>query len=854
MGSIPGSQSTVAIGETLVIGAPLAGWTFELSDIPDEAFASGALGPGVAIDPTAGMVSAPCAGCVVAVAKTRHAFTIRAENGAEILIHIGLGTAALRGKFFQTQIAQGDMISAGDILATVDLDGLAEQGVCLLSPLVVTNNDDYDVKVSPASTRLDAGAHVMTVVAQSVITNGDHGCVWVGGTPATQSHRLQLEHGLHARPAARIADALKGLNASVQISHEERSANAKSVSSLMALHAPFGAQLELSASGPDAKAAVEAVGKTLTEDSTEHGRPPTDQLASFIEPPDSDPNAIKGTGVSPGIVIATVGRFEPTEVTIPQHVGSADEETARLRRAIAAVIASLDKIVSKANAADETTTIFIAHRALLQDPVVIEGANAQIAAGMNAGQAWRHVMSRHGEAMTAASHAHAAERADDFRDLEHRVLACLYGENDEENHLAANTVVLAADVTPSQMLDLGRQNIAGIALAKGGPTSHAAILANAMKVPAVFGLGPQLLNVADGETVILDGGQGLLIPSPDSERIAMARQAIVREEHQREAPTKTDGDLTKTIDGIAIKVCANVASLEEATSSEIYGADGAGLVRTEFLFLDRQTSPNAQEQAAMYRQIADALPEKPVVIRTLDVGGDKSVAFLETATEPNPALGVRGIRTSSARPDLLATQLEAIAAANRSGQLSVMLPMVTSVEDVRRAREVLDRLTPSTASAPPSLGVMIETPAAALIAPQLANHADFMSIGTNDLAQYGLAMDREHPDLAPEVDALHPAILKLIEMTVTAGKAHTCPVSVCGAIASDATALPVLLGLGITNLSVVGARVPEVKAEIRRLKLEDCQPVAQFALAMGSAKEVRALLGWFRQQHTGSVK
>ncbi|HEX7761231.1 MAG TPA: putative PEP-binding protein, partial [Caulobacteraceae bacterium] len=298
----------------------------------------------------------------------------------------------------------------------------------------------------------------------------------------------------------------------------------------------------------------------------------------------------------------------------------------------------------------------------------------------------------------------------------------------------------------------------------------------------------------------------------------------------------------RTADGVRIEVFANLASVAEAQGAAADGAEGCGLLRTEFLFLDRQTAPTEDEQAAQYQAIAQALAGRPVIIRTLDAGGDKPLAYLPLPGEENPALGLRGVRVGLWRPDLLKTQLRAILRTTPEGQCRIMLPMVSSLSELRAVRVVADEAAAELGlKTRPVIGIMVETPAAAVTADLLAAEADFLSIGTNDLSQYALAMDRTNAELAAQVDALHPAVLRLIGLAAEGGAKYGRMVAICGALASDLAAVPILLGLGVTELSGAASAVPEIKALVRTLTLDACRDLAARALVQTSAAEVRAL-------------
>jgi phosphoenolpyruvate-protein phosphotransferase len=364
-----------------------------------------------------------------------------------------------------------------------------------------------------------------------------------------------------------------------------------------------------------------------------------------------------------------------------------------------------------------------------------------------------------------------------------------------------------------------------------------------MWIPALVALGPAVLVVPDGTLLVLDAGRGVLEIDPGETRLAEARAEVAAGAARRAALTAAAQRECRTADGSRIEVLANIGSLPEAQAAMRNGAEGCGLLRTEFLFLDRQSPPTEAEQSAAYQKIADVLGARPLTIRTLDAGGDKPIAYLPLPEEENPALGLRGVRTSLAFPELLRTQLRAVLAVHGPARCRLLLPMISDVEEIRAVRVLVDEVGRELGRAERiSVGVMIETPASAVLAERIAAVADFLSIGTNDLTQYTLAMDRGHPQLAARLDALHPAVLRLIARTAEGARAHGRHVAVCGGLASEPLAAPLLVGLGVHELSAVPAVIPQLKARIESVSLSDCRTLALQALEQDSAAAVRALL------------
>jgi phosphocarrier protein FPr/phosphocarrier protein len=484
--------------------------------------------------------------------------------------------------------------------------------------------------------------------------------------------------------------------------------------------------------------------------------------------------------------------------------------------------------------------ILAAHVELLDDPQLTRDARTAIAAGKSAAFAWRQALRDSAAALQATGDWRLAERIDDLRDLEHQVLVALGTIADSRPDVPAGGILLARDLAPSQFIELDATKLGGIALAAGGPTSHVAILAAAAGVPMLVAAGSAVLDVPAGRELILDADAGTLAIAPTGAELAAARATLA----ERRAASARERERAQRdchlASGERLEVFANLTgTVADAERAMAEGAEGCGLLRTEFLFLERATAPTEDEQLHCYQEVARILQGRPLVIRTMDVGGDKPIPYLPLPPEDNPALGLRGIRTSLWRPELFDTQLRALLRAGP--QCRILLPMITDAAEVRGVRERLEKLRdPGTPM--PRIGAMIETPASALLAAQIAAHVDFLSIGTNDLTQYTLAMDRGNAELAPRVDGLHPAVLKLIAAVGEAGERHGKLVAVCGGLASDAVAAPLLVGLGVRELSVVPSLIPALKSRVASLTLEQCRELAARALALDSAEAVRRLV------------
>ncbi|MDR7231567.1 phosphocarrier protein FPr/phosphocarrier protein [Caulobacter sp. BE264] len=829
----------------LVLTAPLRGWIAPLEETPDAVFAERMLGDGLAIDPLDSTLHAPCDATVVNVHRACHAVTLRAANGAEILMHIGLETVALNGEGFEVFVQDGQSVKAGDRLISFDLDLLAQRARSLITPVVITNLEAFQIVRRDQDREVAAGAFLMELapVGDAVVAAAG------AGEEALREIVVPLAHGIHARPAARIAEAAKTFDAETALVIGARRANARSPVGLMSLAVRHGDVVQLQASGPDASAAVAALAE-LIESGMGEGAPLIAKAPAASAPPQVEPSTpadlprdgvLKGVLAAPGLAIGKAVRLAAAEIVVREAgEGRAQEE--------AALAAALQKVRTRIGKAAETgdkarKAILAAHHAFLDDPELTAGARRLIAEGRSAGFAWRQSVGGYVEALRALGDRRMAERVDDLIDLERQVLRALSGEEEADATLAPGSILLADELLPSQLMDVDPAAVAGFATARGGPTSHVAILAAAMGIPALVALGGALSKVKDGATLILDADAATLRVAPDAKALEAAQMGLARRQELKAAAKAAAHQPAVTLDGARIEVFANTGSVADAQTAVANGAEGSGLLRTEFLFLDRETPPDEDEQARQYQAIADALDGRPLIIRTLDVGGDKAAPYLPIPAEENPALGLRGVRVSLWRPHLLKTQLRAILRVVPLGQCKIMVPMVASLDELRAVRAVLEEAKRELGiTERVELGVMIETPAAAVTADLLAAEADFLSVGTNDLTQYVLAMDRGNPELAAGIDALHPAVLRMIDQTCKGAAKHQRWVGVCGGLASDLDATPILLGLGVTELSTTASIAPEVKARVRMLSLETCRALAAQALEQTSPDAIRALV------------
>lgn len=659
--------------------------------------------------------------------------------------------------------------------------------------------------------------------------------------------------GLHARPAAQFVQTAARFQSDifiVRVSDDTRRANAKSMNAVASFGARQNEVLRITAVGPDAAAALQALRELIASKFGEDG----DSLAApaVIAPvPAAEAGALIGVAASPGYAIGPATLLHFTEPIVECHpIENAAKEWARLQTALAVVRAATetlrDQIARSANTYE--AAIFDAHLLFLNDPDFLDSVQHTIETEhVNAEWAWKMAVDASAQKFEAIDDEYMRARAADVRDIGRQVLVQLTGQG-QDVELPHAGILIASDLAPSDTARLDRSKVLGICTERGGPTSHSAILARTLGIPAVVGLGPQIMSIADGTSLIVDGQSGRVLTAPAPEVIDDYARRLKDWHLARDTARLASATPAVMKDGTAIEVVANIGSPEDARVALANGAEGVGLLRTEFLFLERREAPSEEEQYDAYRTIAEVMGARPVIVRTLDVGGDKPLAYLDLGREENPFLGQRAIRLCLNRPDLFKTQLRAILRATPQHNLKIMFPMIADVTEVRRARILLNeaRAELEAEKAPSAdrveVGIMVEIPAAAILAHALASEVDFFSIGTNDLTQYTLAAERGNRAVAHLQDALHPAVLIQIRQTVQAASTHGKWVGVCGELAGDPAAIPILIGLGVKELSMASGSIPKAKQVIRSLNLKDAQAVAAQALQLDTADAVRKLM------------
>lgn len=722
----------------------------------------------------------------------------------------------------------GDPARLAELLATRD-------------PLAIVNVLDGDAGAAPA-----AGSAAI-----------------VHATPADYAERVELvldyPHGLHARPASAWVASAKRFQAALRVRHGDSVADPKNLVSLLQLGATANAELVLSAQGVDAAEALVALKRTIEALSAEeHARADAaklrrQQAQPALWTPRDPATVIEGVGAGPGFVAGPVRLMRSRTLQIEDRADDPLDAATRLEAALASTARELEALARETGArlGEAEGAIFVAQRELLDDAALLDETARRVVDGHGLAWSWHRATEQQAAKLAALPDPLLAARAADLRDVARRVLGHL-GDADVEGSAdvsgdgagqGAPAILIAEDLTPSDTAQLDPAVTLGFCTVAGGPTSHTAILARTMGVPAAVACGAALLALRDGEHVVLDGNAGRLyagVSAADRERAAEAQRRFVEAQHRAAANRALPA---ATLDGHVLEIGANITRPAQVKAAIENGADGVGLMRTEFLFLERHDAPDEEEQYACYRQMVEASGGRHLIIRTLDIGGDKQVPYLNLPHESNPFLGVRGLRLCLRRPELFVPQLRALYRAAMHGPLWIMFPMVSTLDEARQAIALAETVRAELDAPKVPLGIMVETPSAAALADHFAELVDFFSIGTNDLTQYVLAIDREHPELARMAQSLHPAVLRMIAQTVDGARRHRKWVGVCGGLAGEPLGAAILAGLGVDELSMSVRDIPAVKTRLRASRLDALRALARRALDAADVDAVRALDG-----------
>ncbi|MHA6796415.1 phosphoenolpyruvate--protein phosphotransferase [Pseudonocardia bannensis] len=764
-----------------------------------------------------------------------------ADRGDGVVVLMDLGSAVLSAELALDML--DDDVRTRTLLSAAPL----VEGLVVAAVAAAAGSSPADVAAEAEAALQAKQAHVGTapVPAPAEPAPGSGPCGIEGSFTVTNPH------GLHARPAARLVREVSALDAQVHLRNATAGSGwvpATSLSKVATLAALRGHEVEVRADGPQARACLDQLialaADAFGESATEPAPAPPQRPDHRGGPIGAAPGIGVGPATLPHATGASVAALDVPDAT----TDSPETDLARLDEALAAAGREIqrvrDELVGHAapGADTDAAAIFDAHLVLLTDPDLVDDARARIRAGRAAESAWCAAAARVAGELEALADPYLRARAADVHDVGNQVLRALRGEPGTGPDLSG--VVVAADLAPAEMASLDTDRVVAVVLAFGSPTAHSAILGRSRGIPVICGAGPAVLGVEAGTLLAVDGATGELVvdPAPDVVDRFRARAAALAD--RRRHALAASASPAVTADGVSVLVGANVGSPDEARAAAAAGADLAGLVRTEFLFLGRTQAPDVDEQERVYREIAEAFGGKRITLRTLDVGGDKPLPYLPGPAEANPFLGVRGLRLSLARPELLADQLLAVVRVAHDVPVSLMFPMVSTLDELLDARRLLDDAIAAVGRGTPcdlQVGMMVEVPAAALRAASFAPHVDFFSIGTNDLTQYALAAERGNHAVAGIGDALDPAVLRLIDF-VCRGADGRALVAVCGELAADEQAAGVLIGLGVRELSVGPAAVPGVKQAVRAVDDAAAAELATRALAADGPGRVRELL------------
>lgn len=828
---------------------PLKGVYVDLSEVPDPVFAEKMVGDGFAIDPLENILYSPIDGKIKSIHRAKHAITLESEYGFDILMHIGLETVSLAGKGFDVKVKEGQSVKVGDKLTEFDMDYIAGNVVALITPVLVTDIEEKQISIEilPHGNITDLKQAIMLI---NLVTNQDL-IADVSAAPVQASLESELitvpnTHGLHARPAAQLnAIARKYPNNEILMLKGEQSANVKSVVSLLSLSVQYQDQISILVKGDNAATIINELQTSLLamhDDANENPTTPT-KAATNIESKVEN-GKYHGVVGSTGLAVAKLIQQTGVQFKYERFAADAEAELAQLNQVIKSLTDELEaEIKGLSHQEVAHKNILNAHLMILTDPELAANAKNLIMDGQSAPFAWDKATSESCDVLLATGNELLIERQSDLIDVRDRVLSAICGSGNKVTQTYFEDVILIADdFTPSQVIAMS-DKVKGLVSVRGGVTSHVSILARTRGIPLLVGVAKEILQESIDKMVILDTvAVATLNAQPSSDELKAATDEVIKRAEILRIAKESSNLPATTIDGYQVNCLANIGNVKEAQIAAKNGAEGVGLFRTEFMFLETKEAPSEDFQYQEYIDIDKALGHKPFVIRTLDAGGDKKIPYIAQMHEDNPMLGVRGVRLCLANRELFKTQLRAILRTN-AANIKVMIPMISKLSEYRAVKQMFEEIkTELGVTVKIQLGIMVEVPSVAFMSEAFAKEVDFMSIGTNDLTQYVMAVDREHTELAKDVDHLHPAVITAIAATARGADKHSTYLSVCGLMASERLAIPVLIGLGIKHLSMTVSTIPENKAFIRTLTYAQCKEVAEHCLGLTTAIEVREYL------------
>lgn len=852
--------------------APLSGRVVGLEQIPDQVFSQKMLGDGFGIEPNEYKVVSPFAATVIAIPNSKHALTLKNKSGLEILIHVGMETVALQGKGFTLLVQEGQEVEAGTPLLEFDPFVLIERGATsLISAVVFTDTENWQIQQSKIDREVKAGHDTLFVVSAKYFPPTSQEPPFESEADS-QNDTLCMQamvinpQGIHARPAAIFATAAKQFASEIKILGGRRVANAKSPLSLMAADIPWGSSITIEACGEDRKEAVNTLLQLLAQGLGETPRP----IVAIAETTNANeakgkPDVMreqKGLTAAAGFAVGEAFIYSLPRPEIRKKSKGRSEELKILEQTLQACeseITSLIARVRKQSAQEnlqDIIDILQAHLALLTDEDLLQETKQHILSGFSAPAAYANVVESKLTILQNLPNPILAERAIDLKDVEYRMLQKFSSANKksmlvEEILFNAHDhaqILIAEDLTPSEFIKLtfSQSVIAAICLVKGSPGSHTSILASNAGIPMIVKLGEQILNIPEKTSLIVAADTGTLKISPAIQEYTLAQKEMKVRKKNWPLLLKKAQEPVSLKDGFVPVVAGNCESPTSAAKAFSAGADALGLVRSEFIFSKENQPPYEETQFSFYSQIMQAAQGKSVVFRTLDVGGDKPMPYLPLPRENNPLLGLRGIRVSlfsgQSGEDLFRSQVRAILRLQPYEARKILLPMISDISELIAAKKIIEEERKNLHVPSAEVGIMIEIPSAALMAEELAKSADFFSIGSNDLSQYVLAVDRTNSLLSDKLMGIHPALLALINITAKAANKAGIPAALCGNLASHPQMAALLLGLGIYELSMAPPMIPLVKETLRQKTLVECEALSARALQAKSKEELQKLL------------
>lgn len=828
----------------MVIYSPADGEIVPLEKAPDPVFAEKMLGDGIAIEPSGkkAVVCAPISGTVKTLNKNLHAVLLENPEGVEVLLHIGIDTVELKGKGFKAKTKAGAKVNRGDPLIVADLNFIRKKAPSALIMVLLTNRPEAKLKVLATGT-VEKGAKMLEASDGSDAQEDDLS----GNLQSSPWLEIINPNGLHARPAAVLAREAAKLPGKIELEKEGGfKADAKSATAIMGAALDKGVKIRFWSQNAELLSPlIEAVQSGLGEGGGAAANPAAslseERLGENTQNVSFDSEcAVTAHAAAPGIAIGPVFLLTQTERQVAETASANyEQEKNTLNKAIANAKAAIE--VDMRHADEEAQDILEAHLTFLSDPALFEQADAFLKEGKSGAFAWQTATRQAAETLAASNNAYMRARAADMRDVGKRVLNSLLGKEAAVNY-PEGCIIIAQELLPSDVSSFAAK-AAGAITVQGSATAHVSIMMRNKGVPALFDAPRALLNAPSGSKVIIDADGQKFILNPTAKTVADYTKKIETMAKDRKEALAAAEEASFTKDGRRIEVSGNVSGYVEGVEAIERGAEGFGLVRSEFLFHDRTSAPSEEEQIELYQNLLDCSKNYLVTVRLLDAGGDKPISYVKADKEDNPLLGMRGVRLFIDNEDLLRTQLRALLRCKPLKRLKIMIPMVSLASEIERVRLIMEEeMAKLSISEAPQLGAMAETPSVCVMSEQFAKHVQFFSVGSNDLTQYAMAMDRTSPRLASMSSALHPSVLHMIKLLCQGAQKFKRPVAVCGAAASEPLSALIFVGLGVTELAASGVAVPQIKALIRRYSLKRLQACAEKALAAEDANGVKALV------------